>query len=94
MGEKTKKNRFLDAILYGIDKGNPKRKEYIIYDSLLEIKGYIEKTFKNTPKTDKAYKIYIDRVKELNNKHDLLNNIYIKKDKEMVKLLKDLLKTK
>ena len=32
---------FLDAILYGIDKGNPKRKEYIIYDSLLEIKGYI-----------------------------------------------------
>ena len=85
---------FLDAILYGIDKGNPKRKEYIIYDSLLEIKGYIEKTFKNTPKTDKAYKIYIDRVKELNNKHDLLNNIYIKKDKEMVKLLKDLLKTK
>ena len=85
---------FLDANLYGIDKGNPKRKEYLIYDSLLEITGYINKTFKNVPKTDKAYKTYIDRIKNLDKKYDLLNNIYIKKDKEMLKLIKELLKTK
>ena len=85
---------FLDAILYGLEKGNSKRKEYLLYDSILEIKGYLDKTFKSTPKNDKVYKIYIDKIKELNKKYDLLNNIYIKKDKETLKLIKELIKTK
>ena len=86
-------NMYIDALTYVFKTCNKERLESITYSNIYDIYDFFinKELEKNSPKLFNIYKAYVIGV---NNIIDLLSNKYIKKDKELYKYIKNLLKEK
>ena len=73
---------FNDAVFYALKYGNMDKKEYLIYDTIAEIHRYI-KGFRNQKIDDPIFAIYINELKEIDKKENVLKNKYIKSNNEL-----------
>lgn len=78
---------YANAISYAIDNGNQERIQAIAYDCVKDIINFI----KTNIKSDNAKKIYKDKIMQINQKTNLLENQYIKNDEKIYQLMKELL---
>ncbi len=89
----TNKKRFFDvyatyneAVFFALYYGNQIRKEELIYATFEEIYLYI-RNFKNKSLEGTTFGYYIDEMKKINEKENVLNNKYIKDYKELYDFL-------
>jgi hypothetical protein len=84
---------FLDGIMYSINNCNKEKLDSVVYDSLRDIYDYI-KNFGKEERTIKIFELYADAVIELNKSINILNNDYMRRDKELNNFYTKLLKRK
>lgn len=74
---------FNDAVFFAVKHGNmEEKKDYLIYDTVAEIHRYI-KGFRNQKMDDPIFALYINELKELDKKENILQNKYIKSNNEL-----------
>ena len=81
---------YRDSNFFAIEAGNPDKMDSIIYDTLKETLVDLKKN-NSADKSNDLCKVYVPKIKEVNEKYDLLNIDMIKEDQELYDFLKELL---
>ena len=94
----TNKNRAFDvhatyneAVFYALYYGNRNHIEELIYETFEEIYLYL-RNFKNKSLDGTVFGYYISEIKKINDKEDVLNNKYVRENKELYDFLRKYLK--
>ena len=85
--------KYANALFYCVEKGNSIRKDYLIYDYIKEVYGYlssIDFVYKSSPYRD----CYTDKIIKINENYDVLKNKYVIDDEKICDFVKDVLNIK
>ncbi len=80
--------KYCDAVFYAVETGNTNRIDYIIYDSIKETVDYLKSRKILDTKTEIS-KIYIDKIKSINEKYNIFQNKLILNDQKLLADLKN-----